>query len=516
MMTLKLNRCFGSHMVLEQGVLVNVWGQARPQATIKVSFQNKKFMGQAKEDGTFLLKIGPFFVDQGSELIVCTDEKKIVLKDVAVGEVWLCGGQSNMEFPMGYDRELKREEQALPQNIRYFDYPEVAYEGEIHGADYHHFGFWRKATLHDLNYFTAVGYYFAKRLSQSLKNVPIGLLACNWGGSLVSCWMSREGLHQAHADNIWINFQKKIEGLNIEQYKSDFKKRASNFRTTVFENQVQNWIMTNVSMAEIDRRLAKEGKKREKWVPEPIGPYFEWRPCGLYHTMLLHVAPFTVKGVLWYQGESDANYALQYKDQLQVMIKEWRKLFQNENLPFLIVQLPPFIHLFGDWGNNWPIIRNAQQWIVDHVPNTALIVTTDSGMKWNIHPVYKRKIGTRLALQALNKVYDIDLPCEAPRLQTASLNKKARELTLVFANCYQGLKLLNNQEYVDGLALIQGGIYFDHLPVKRLKGNMIVLDLTGFPLQGELTISLAEKDYYCVNLVNSANIPARPAIMQVS
>lgn len=508
-------------MVLQQKVPISIWGRAKADQKIEIKFQNQIFTGTANKNGNFLLKIGPFKVDQGSDLKVSTVNEQIILSDVAVGEVWLCAGQSNMEFPLGYDRELAKEEAALPQNIRYFDYPEVAYEGELNDADYHHFGFWRKATKHDLKYFTAVGYYFAKRLSQNLPNVPIGLLACNWGGTLVSCWMDKEHLFKAGAKNIWQDYQNQIKNLNVKKYKAEFKKRTSNFRTTVFENEVVNWIMTNVSMDEIDGRLEKEGKSREPWVPQPIGPYFEWRPCGLYQTMLLHVVPFTIKGVLWYQGESDANYATQYRQQLVQLINNWREVFQNKKMPFLIVQLAPFIHQFGDWGNNWPIIRNAQQWVADHVPYTALAVITDSGMKWNIHPVYKRNVGTRLALQALNKVYQQDIPCEAPRIKNAILNRNNKELTVIFSNCYDGLnlnvsrlKLQEQKEFIDGLTIIQDGIFYDHVPIKRIEQNKIIFNLIGFDLEKKMIISLAEKDYYCVNLKNSAGIPVRPGIVE--
>lgn len=514
-MTLKLNECFGSHMVLQRDTLVSIWGKAIAGQEVTICFQGKKFTQKADDKGDFTLKIGPFEVDNGSDLQVYTAEKKVTLSDVAVGEVWLCAGQSNMEFPMGYDHELAKEINDLPQNIRYFDYPELAYEGEIHDADYHHFGFWRKATEHDLKYFTAVGYYFAKRLSQSMPNVPIGLLACNWGGTLISCWMDKEHLFKAGAQNIWQDYQDQIKDLNVEQYKIRFKKRNSNFRTTVFENKVVNWIMTNVSMSEIDKRLEKEGKKREPWVPQPIGPYYEWRPCGLYHTMLLHVAPFTVKGVLWYQGESDANYATQYREQLVQLIENWREVFQNKNLPFLIVQLAPFIHQFGDWGNNWPIIRNAQQWVVDHISNTALAVIDDSGMKWNIHPIHKRNVGTRLALQALNKIYRQNIPCEAPRLKDALLDVKKQELTLKFDNCYQGLVLKDKCEFIDGVTMLQAGIIYDHIPVKKIEQSVVVLNMQGFNLNKSMTVNVAEIDYCCMNLVNSVGLPARPGKIEV-
>lgn len=504
-------------MVLQQNEPVYIFGTGTPLSKIEISFQNKKFTNNVDEKGKFQFKIGPFKIDHGSNLKVSSQDEEILLQDVAVGEVWLCAGQSNMEFPMGYDRELSEEEKECPQNdIRYFDYPEVAYEGEINDADYgKHFGFWRKATKHDLKYFTAVGYYFAKKMQEKFPNTPIGLLACNWGGTLVSCWMSKKALFNADAGSIWQDFQDKIKDLDVPKYEKEFKQRAGNFRTTVFENQVVNWIMTGLSMEEIDQRLAKQAKKREQWVPQPIGPYFEWRPCGLFKTMLKHVAPFTVKGVLWYQGESDANYAPLYQKQLVEMIKEWRKLFDNAKLPFMIVQLAPFIHQFGDWGNNWPLIRHAQQEVVDTVANTGLVVITDSGMKWDIHPVRKRSVGTRLALQALNKVYGINVACEAPRLQNAELNSQKNEITLSFLYAYDGLKIIDHKEWISGLSIIQEGKYFDHLPVKNVCGNKVILDVTGFDFSKKMIINVAERDYYCMNIKNSAGIPARPGECEV-
>lgn len=516
-MVLKLNKCFGDHMVLQRNKKVTLWGIANHNQTVKIQIQGQNISTQANSNGQFFAELKPLATSFNETLIVKTDQEQLIFHDVAIGEVWLCGGQSNMEFPMGYDCELEKEKKSCPNNlIRYFDYPEVSYTGEIKEFNYDKtFGFWRKCTVDNLKYFSAVGYYFAKKLNEKIPNTPIGLLACNWGGTLISCWMDKETLIKSNGKKILDDYQEQLNKItNLKEYQKNYKLQKGNIHTSMFQDPVTNWIMTGTPMSEVDQKLAKQGKKRETWLPQQIGPYSERRPNGLYETMLKHVAPYTIRGVLWYQGEADAKYADIYQKQLVNMIKLWRNLFKDENLPFLIVQLAPFIHQFGDWGNNWPIIRQAQQWVTDNIPYTALAVITDSGMKMNIHPLSKRNVGYRLAYQALNKIYDQKQLCEAPTLIKAI--KKHQKLKLYFDNVGEGLHLDNSLEWIDGLEIIDHEKIYDHLPIKKIDKEYIILDSTGLDDLKHFIVSICEKDYYCMNLKNSAGIPVRPCYLSVT
>ena len=226
-----------------------------------------------------------------------------------------------------------------------------------------------------------------------------------------------------------------------------------------------------------------------------IGPLHPCRPCALYHLMLEKAAPYTAKGVIWYQGESDSPHADIYDVVLSSMIRAWRRLWCEE-LPFLVVQLAPFEAWLGESGETYPTLRACQQRVAERVPGVYLCSSGDAGMPWDIHPKHKRPIGERLALLARGHVYGEDILCDAPVLKAVHR---------------EGSRVILSFEHGDGL-VIRGDL-LNALRVNgqvcpaKVEGECLVIDL---PMAKHWKIEFAWQGYYEVNLYNAAGIPALP------
>lgn len=235
-----------------------------------------------------------------------------------------------------------------------------------------------------------------------------------------------------------------------------------------------------------------------------VGPCHHWRPSGLYRTMLKKIVPYTVRGVLWYQGCSDDKHAEIYDTVLNILIQNWRDLWKDE-LPFLIVQLAPFGRWLDCTGDRFPEVRAAQEWVARTKKNVWLCSSSDAGMEIDIHPKRKRPIGERLALLAIGHVYGADILCEAPML--SYIERKNKLLILHFDN-FEGLciKDLNGDNVYRGLisALkINGeakeGYIEDNCLYVEIKEDL-----------KNICVDFANEAYYEVNLYNRAGIPAIP------
>lgn len=254
----------------------------------------------------------------------------------------------------------------------------------------------------------------------------------------------------------------------------------------------------------------------------PIGPRYERRPCGLYESMLKEVAPYTVRGIIWYQGETDGDcHPELYKTIFLSLIRNWRQLW-NEELPFLFVQLAPFGQWMDSIGEPYVQIREAQQYAAENVPNTAMAVISDSGTQFDIHPKKKQPVGHRLALLAENKVYGENVLCEAPTLIKAEAEEG--RIILTFENEGEGLYLaekLPTGDTVDktrlgGLKVFQDGNELDQTILHaKAEKNKVIISGSYINPEAEMKIVLAETGWYQVNLYNSADIPARPRTISV-
>lgn len=403
-----LAEIFTDNMVLQRNSEIRIWGSACSDIEITVEFCGQRQTTMSK-DGKWSVTLLP--IAAGGPYIMRATDKigEIVLKNILVGEVWIAGGQSNMEHPLVLTEHGSREiSAAFFPRIRFYNVPRRPFEDAI--IDGWHFlpttsskASWQLCNPENAPFFSAIAFHFAKEIYQAL-DMPIGIIGCNWGATSASCWMSEEYLCNDEELKTYIdNYNNDLLGLEKEKYEDDFK---------LYLNDLKKFIkkmgMVNIEADRVDNYLMDNSAGP---LPcPPLGPKSFLRPSGLYNTMLKKIIPFSIKGVLWYQGESDTNKPYLYRKLFSKMIQNWRDDWNNQNLPFIFTQLSSF----NIKEDSWPILRESQTFVSENVKKTAMAITIDCGDKNNIHPSNKQPVGKRLALLARNKVYGQEVECTGP------------------------------------------------------------------------------------------------------
>ncbi|MCF0133853.1 MAG: 9-O-acetylesterase, partial [Blautia sp.] len=426
--------------------------------------------------------------------------EKQELLDVAVGEVWIAGGQSNMEYAMKFEKHYQ-EETLICQDeaIRFFDYPEVSYPQQEQDFDYSRMGVWRICDAENLGYFSAPAYYALKKLRHDL-NTPVGILGCNWGGTSACCWMSEEAVEK-YAKPWLTDYEEGVKQIpDLEQYVDNYRKDPKMDKGNPLEDEWNLVFMPGVSRE-------KQEEMMEEFSMEdfpPIGPCHFSRPSNLYHMMLEQVAPFTVRGVLYYQGESDDLHPHIYARVLEGLTGCWRKLWQ-EDLPFIMVQLAPFDQWLHCNGSQFPVLRRQQEIAADTLQGVYLASTSDIGDPYDIHPKEKRELGRRLALLAEHHIYGMEVKCQAPRLAEVVQNAKA--VALRFDYAYDGL-ILKGEEIPCLILKDRKGKSLKPICTEVTDKDTVTLTLAKTETVSE--VWLAYEPYYEMNLYNSENLPSHP------
>ena len=495
---------FGDNMVLQRQKEIKIWGTGDTGKTIKGLLKGEEYteaITDVDNAGNWMLVFPPQEAKRGVEAIITDGSDTVRFENVCIGEVWLAGGQSNMEYHLEFDEEKENVLAGfMNPDIRFFDYPEVSYEEQIKEGDYSKFGFWRTCTRENLPYFSAAGYYFAENLNENL-DIPIGILGCNWGGTPACAWMDPSYLKD-NEGKAWLDeYDEEVKGLDVKAYQSSFKANPTNYHTDFFGDPMTCKILYPGISREEQLEWMRQMPEAEEDLSHRMGPYHECRPGGLYETMVRKAAPYTLRGVIWYQGEADDRRAELYGIVFSQMIQNWRDLWQDE-LPFLFVQLAPFGRWMAASGKPFPKLRNQQEWVSKNITNTWMISSSDAGMEWDVHPKHKRPIGTRLALLARGHVYGEDLLCDPPELKSARRTEAGIQVEF---NYSEGLHIEGS--HVNGLVLIdeRGAIIMpDRMIIKEDK-----LLISGrFP--EKITVSFAKTPYYQVNLYNKMNNPVKP------
>ncbi len=445
---LQVNSLFTDHMVLQQGVQIPVWGTANENEEITVLFENQKLTTTA-QGGKWMVRLNPLQIShQPQTLYIRSKNASQEVKDVLVGEVWFCSGQSNMERQLGprppqpliTNWEKERDAANYPE-IRQYYVPLNYAEKNVEDVQ----SLWEICSPETISKFSAVAYFFAKHLYKDLK-VPVGIIFSAFGGTPAEDWTSTEAM----------NNNPELKEL-LQNYSSIMRKG-----------------------------YRPKGQK----------------PNGLYKGMVHPFLQYPIKGVVWYQGESNVDRATQYETVLETMIKNWRADFDQQDLPFLIVQIAPHKDMK-------PEIREAQLHISQKLKNTALVVTTDLGLENQIHPPNKQPIGERLSLAARGMVYGEKINYSGPILDHYKLKKN--KLILYFNEVGHGLKTSGNSE-LKGFEIIypNGEKQAVNASIKK---NKIIL-----PLQSKndiAAINYGWANFPKINLINSFGLPASPFRIQL-
>lgn len=443
----KLPAIIGSNMVLQQEMECPIWGRADPGENVTVTMNGQSKSAKADADGKWALKLasqpagGPFTMS-------VKGKNEITLENVMVGEVWVCSGQSNMQWPMANVNNAKTE---LPKadfpNIRLITVPCVA---EKEAKDDFN-GSWAPCSPKNIGSFTAVGYLFGRKLHKDL-NIPVGLINCSWGGSSCEAWVN-PALIESHSD---------FAGM-------------------------------------LERRATYEN------TPDHPDKRAQHQYGYLYNGMIRPILGYGIRGAIWYQGETNAGRAYQYRSLFPMMIDNWRAEWRQGDFPFYWVQLANYRQTQKDPGNSsWAELREAQS-MTRSLKNTGEAVIIDIGDAGDIHPRNKQDVGNRLALLALNRTYGKEkVDCESPRCK--SMTVAGNKATLTFEFAYNGL--YSKGALPTGFAIAGEDKKF-HWANAEITGNdTIVVSSPQVAVPVAVRYGWAENPV--VTLFNSANLPMCP------
>jgi sialate O-acetylesterase len=381
----RLPAVIGDNMVLQQNTFASLWGwaDAGEHVTVKTSWCDDAVNTEASQSGEWLVKVETPKAS-GPHNITIKGKNTIELKNVMTGEVWVCSGQSNMQWTVNNSNNAEEEIAAAKHpNIRLFYVPRtVALEPQDDcEAD------WKECSPETIGGFSAVAYFFGRALHREL-NVPIGLIHTSWGGTPAESWTRREILES----------NDKLVPIveRFEKYRADYPRLLEDHKA-----KLEEWKVAA-------EKAKADGKKPPKKPGAPRNPVNSWTPSGLYNAMIAPLLNCTIQGAIWYQGESNASRAYQYQTLFPAMIENWRTDWKLGDFPFYFVQIAPY-------KGQIPEIREAQLIAFKKVSNTGMVVTTDIGNVDDIHPRNKQDVGKRLALWALAKTYgEKKIVCSGP------------------------------------------------------------------------------------------------------
>lgn len=443
--TVKPASIFTDHMVLQQQSNVSIWGWAKPASKVKIvtSWNKSSYTVSSDQAGKWKVKVatpsagGPYEIE-------LNDGEKLVLKDILIGEVWFCGGQSNMEMPMkGFKSQpvIGSNEVILKSsnpNIRLYTVPRSSITER---QDNSKPSLWKLAEPESVSNFSATAYYFGSLLSEML-HLPVGLINDSYGGSSIEAWMSPEDL-------------KPFTEVKIPS-KGD-------------------------SIKEVSRT-----------------------PTTLYNGMLYPVIGYGIKGAIWYQGESNYERPQRYEDLFPAMVSSWRQHWDNGEFPFYYAQIAPYNYsLIAKPGTNYnsAYLRDAQRKSLSKIPNSGMAVLMDIGEESSIHPANKKQGGQRLAYIALAQNYGIKgFGALSPSYESLSIEKNTA--TLKFQNVPNGLT-----SFGKALSLFEiAGADHKFYPAKAtIKGSSIAVSAE--EVKAPVAVRYAFKDFVTGDLFGNDGLP---------
>lgn len=505
---IKFGSPFQNGMVLQRQKPICIFGYCSEESDFEVKL-NKQFLTSIHlNKGKFKVYLPPQEAVEGATLEI----GKYIFQDVDIGEVWLAGGQSNIEFLIKWDADRETIYKLPPDpHFRYFEVGKYTFEGEKEEgiADNFHWDEWHYFNSDNSPYFSSASTYFALEMRKKLR-IPIGIVSCCRGGTSASAWVPQKDLTgdlKVYLDE----YENEIKDLDMNRYL-----KLNRLIRETYNPDAKDFVMRNTITKEEREKIQTMGRTKEQidllnklhseysnLEISKRGPHTANRPCALYNLMLKKISGFSVRGILWYQGCEDAKSGKShlYENLLKKLIFRWRKKFGN--VYFIVVQLAPFGSWMNSNGIEYPTVRNAQEKVCDTTEKCVLVSLSDSGNEFDIHPKHKSEVGHRMCLQALNKIYGFSVVSDAPRFLSAE--RKNHSVLLVFKNA----KKLN----VDGNKINSLFLFVDDISVDYIffvNDNVVVLSSDKIDENKKIEIKFAWSGFYKVNLVNEGGLPAFP------
>lgn len=426
---LKLPAIIGDHMVLQQKQANPIWGWDEPGTEVTVTFGDQVKKAKAGDDGKWTVKLDPVDASADPATMKIEGTSTRELGDILVGEVWMCSGQSNMGFTVGGDWNAEVEALAANvPNLRLISVPQVGTQ-ELKN-DFN--GKWEASTPESCRGFTAVGYFYGKYL-QEILGVPVGLIDNAWGGSAAEAWIRRTTIENDE------RFSSLIEGWkNREAYLESDEANAK------YEEDVAKW-----EAAVAAAKAAGTPAPRKPTSPEQqlTG---NARPGNIFAGVVHPTLGYGIKGVIWYQGESNAGRAWEYAKLFPFMIEQWRAEWGQGDFPFYWVQLADFRSEVEQPGESqWAELRESQTKAME-LPNTGQAVIIDLGEGNDIHPKNKHDVAARLVRWPLARDYGYSIEPQSPTYE--SMSTEGKKAVLTFVHVGSGLRTIDVNE-VEGFAV---------------------------------------------------------------
>jgi sialate O-acetylesterase len=480
---IKVCPIFGDNMVIQQDANIPVWGWADndEKITVSGSWSKDVVSTTAGKDGRWTVKLKSPKAGGTYELKI-QGSNQLVFKNVMAGEVWVCGGQSNMSFELSRCSNAASEiAKAANPKIRLFKViSPVSVLGQASDQRQTNCeGQWQECTPETAAKFSGVSYFFGRELTKAL-NIPVGLVQVSVGGTAASSWMSQETLKSDPAfEPILKTHTDLVAGYPQAKQAYDEKLKAYDDRQ---------------AKAKADGSEIKEESPKA-----PLEPYHFKRPSALYNRYVAPIQPYGIRGVIWYQGESDAGRWMMYRKLFPALIRNWRQDWGQGDFPFLFVQYAGFD---DKKANKWPLLRESQAMALS-VPNTAMATAIDVGEPNNIHPPRKQEVGDRLALVARAKVYGEKIEYSGPIFKRMEI--KDREAVIEFTHIGSGLEMRGTK--LTGFQISGQDKHFVNADARLDKQNVIV---SSPDVVNPVAVRYAWHRYPQCSLYNKEGLPAPP------
>lgn len=459
---------FSEHMVLQRDQKNRVWGKAAAAEKVSVKIAGQTKDTTADANGLWQVELDPLPAGGPHELII-KGSNEIKIGDVLVGEVWICSGQSNMQWTVNNSTNADLERLAANNpKLRMINFPQVGAQEPIweHKASQ-----WKLTTPENVGGFSAVGYFFGRQVQETI-DVPVGLINNAWGGSACEAWINRDVLS---AD---ARFQPLMDRWKANE--ADFQ------------------------MLSGKSELTDEEKKKLDGLKNQMKG--NQRPANIYNGVLQSHLGYGIRGAIWYQGESNAGRAYQYRDLFPLMIDNWRVEWKQGYFPFYWVQLADFREEKADpVESDWAELREAQTMTMSRLPHTGEAVIIDIGEGKDIHPMNKYEVGLRLARWALANEYKIDVPFHSP--QYKSMEKVEKSIVLSFDHVAGGWRPFDVNEPL-GFAIAGEDKKFVWAKAKTLPDGRI--EVSSPAVENPVAVRYAWADNPVCNMFSKAGLPLTP------